>query len=208
MGPEQLDPQDIENHDKFLERLRGKVTDLELEYIDMAYDFAKYGHRNQLRDDGTRYFEHCRETALIMIDEMKIFDAEMIMAALMHDMLEDNFLMSSRRIQLIFGDRVMALVVVLTKPKKCCKAFKSDHERHQFYFIKIYGSPVDAKIIKLPDRLHNLRTLQHCAEEKRLRKIEETIKVYLPLIEDVAASRPEIADFFRREFDKALNNLR
>jgi len=201
--------QESENHKSFLDRLRQRISADMLELVDFAYDLAEYGHKNQFRDGGERYFEHCRNTALILMDELDIYDPEMIMAALLHDMLEDNCLLTPpSRIRLIFGVRVMSLVVTLTKPKKICNHFPSDSARHKFYFIKIRNAKIDAKIIKLCDRLHNLRTLDQCAAEKRERKIKETKDVYMPLIDDVAKSKLEVAGFFSQEFAKCFAQLK
>lgn len=196
-----------ENDERFFARLEGKLTRDELMLLYHAYVMAMHGHINQKRDGGKPYFYHCKETAIILMDELDIYDPEMIMAALLHDMLEDSTLISPQQIKIIFGPRVMGLVVTLTKPKKICQHFASDADRHKFYFIKIKNASLDAKIIKLCDRLHNLRTLDECAEEKRSRKIKETKDIYLPLIDDVAKTKPEVAEFFNREFAKCFEAL-
>ncbi|MFA6526127.1 MAG: HD domain-containing protein [Candidatus Buchananbacteria bacterium] len=139
---DQESPVEAENHAKFLERLRGKVTESELQLIDLAYDAAKYGHREQFRDDGTRYFEHCRATALILIDELGIIDPDKIIAALLHDMLEDNFLYNPWRLNHIFGSKAAGFIISMTKPKKGDPRFASDAERHKFYFMTIFNSPL------------------------------------------------------------------
>ena len=203
---------DVENHEKFLARVRGRIAERKAELIDFAYDLAKYGHREQKRDDGTRYFEHCRESALILMDELGIFDPEMIMALLLHDMLEDNFLLTPRRIAIIFGEYVSGLVIKVTKPKKGDPRFADDRERHEFYFSQLAESSEWIKLLKLCDRLHNLRTLDSCAPEKRQRKIIETETVYLPLIDDLLTCRdPEVKAAGRilaLEFGKILSRLK
>lgn len=107
-----------EDHNSFIERFRLKATPDEIERINFAYDMAKYGHRNQSRDSGERYFEHLRATAIILVDELGITDTEIIIAGLLHDMLEDNFLLNPERIKLTFGERVSMLVTTVSKPKK------------------------------------------------------------------------------------------
>ncbi len=148
-----------ENHQSFLDRLKLKVTDRELVLIDWAYINAKYGHRNQQRDDGSRYFDHLRSVALILIDELEIFDAEMIMAALLHDILEDSYLFDKKRIKILFGKKVAKMVTLLSIPKMDSAVFSSKDERLSVYHQAIAGSPQRVIIIKLCDRLHNLRTL-------------------------------------------------
>jgi len=182
---------DLKNHQKFLDRLRGPITDHELLLVDFAYDLAKYGHREQFRDSGEQYFEHCRETALILMDELEIFNPDLIIAALLHDMLEDNFLLTPARIALIFGDRISEMVSTLTKPKKTDKRFTADRERHEFYFRQIGRAAAEVKVLKLCDRLHNLRTLDQCAPEKRQRKLLETRQRYLPLLIDIEDAKSD-----------------
>ncbi|MDO8669800.1 MAG: HD domain-containing protein [Candidatus Buchananbacteria bacterium] len=197
----------MENHQTFLDRLRLKVTDHELVLIDWAYIFAKYGHRNQKRDDGTRYFDHLRSTALILIDELQIFDSQMIMAALMHDMLEDSFLLNMERIKVIFGQEVAYAVMLLSLPEMDESIFTSKQDRLEAYHQTILNSPPKVMIIKLCDRLHNLRTMPSCTPEKIKRKAEETREHYVPLIDLLQKDYPQIAAKLKIEYDKALAQL-
>ena len=196
-----------EDHQSFMKRFRLKVIPSDVKRIDFAYDMAKYGHRNQFRESGARYFEHLRATAIILIDELGITDVEMIIAALLHDMLEDSFLLTSERIKITFGDRVSVLVATVSKPKKNDPRFKSDVERHQWYFKQIAGSCAEAKLLKLADRLQNMRTLGSCSLEKQKRKIAETKEIYLPLITDVAKEYPEKASYLSAQMESALSKL-
>jgi len=180
--------QGIENRQKFFARLKGKVSDNDFKRIHDAYSLAKTGHRNQFRDDDTRYFEHCRETALILMDELGIYDADLIIAALLHDMIEDSKLITLESIAETFGNKVADLIKVMSKPKKGDARFKNDdRKRHQYYFTRLYNSDWLVWLLKLCDRLHNTRTLGKCLPEKRARKIQETYDVYLPLIPMLAA---------------------
>ncbi|OGM18979.1 hypothetical protein A2686_01505 [Candidatus Woesebacteria bacterium RIFCSPHIGHO2_01_FULL_38_10] len=196
-----------EDHDRFLRRFKLKITPSDIEKLDYAYDMAKYGHRNQVRESGARYFEHVRATALILVDELGITDLDIVTAALLHDMLEDNFLLTSSRIKVTFGERVAALVSTITKPAKEDPRFKSNNERHQWYFEQIRNGSPEAKIIKLADRLQNLRTLASCPSEKQIAKIKETNEVYLPLIADVAKEYPKKASYLLTQLEDALASL-
>lgn len=193
-----------EDRESFMKRLRLKITPTDLERLDYAYEMAKYGHRNQIRDSGERYFEHLRATAIILIDEIGVSDVEMIMAALLHDMLEDSFLLTTGRIKLTFGERVATLVAAVSKPRRTDPRFKTKQERHGFYFAQLKDSCVEAKIIKLADRLQNTRTLDACSAEKQDRKTRETITVYLPLIQDVILEYPDKGEYFKNQFDALL----
>ena len=193
-----------ENRESFMARLRLKIKPGDFKILDFAYDLAKYGHRQQFRDSGARYFEHVRETAIILIEELGITDLDIIIAALLHDMLEDSFLLTFERIEIIFGTRVADLVSAVTKPKKNDPAFSSNEERHQWYFDQIRNASVEIKLIKLADRLHNMRTIEFCAPEKIGRKIQETIDVYLPLIGDLQEVYPHKAAYLSEQLDEAI----
>jgi GTP diphosphokinase / guanosine-3',5'-bis(diphosphate) 3'-diphosphatase len=196
-----------ENHRSFMGRFVAKIKHIDFIKLDFAYDLAKYGHRNQFRDSGERYFEHVRATAIILVDELKIINMVMLIAALLHDILEDSFLLTFERIKLIFGPKVAKYVVTLTKPKKNDKRFTNDHERHLWYFEQLRNSCLEIKIVKLADRLHNMRTLDSCAPEKRTRKIQETKNVYMPLINDIKNDYPVIAAYFSREMKLAMSKF-
>ena len=73
----------MRDSDRFAARLIGKATDEQMRLIMKAYRFAKEAHRGQLRDGGGRYFEHPKAVALILMDEMKIMDKDMIIACLL-----------------------------------------------------------------------------------------------------------------------------
>lgn len=196
-----------EDHGSFIKRFKLKMPPLDIARIDYAYDMAKHGHRNQFRESGERYFEHVRATALIMVDELGITDVEMIMVALLHDMLEDTFLLTPDRIKITFGERVARMIYAISKPRKDDPRFATNEERQEWYFKQIAHASVEEKIVKLADRLHNLRTLNQCSKEKQLRKIEETKVKYLPLLNDVKNDHPKIADYLGSSFTVALKEL-
>ena len=196
-----------EDHNSFMQRFRLKVTQADIERLDFAYDMAKYGHRNQFRESGARYFEHVRATAIILVDELRVTDAEVIIAALLHDMLEDSFLLTPDRIKVTFGERVALLVSAVTKPKKSDLRFTSDHERHLWYFGQLKASSPEAKLLKLADRLQNMRTLDSCSSEKQSRKITETKEVYLPLVADIAEVYPNRASYLSSQLEATLDKL-
>jgi len=196
-----------EDHQSFMKRFRLKITPDDLEKLDYAYDLAKYGHKNQFRESGARYFEHVRSTAIILVDELGVTDVEMIIAALLHDMLEDSFLLTPNRIKITFGERVFTLVSAVTKPKKSDPRFASDHERHLWYFEQIRSAGPDAKLLKLTDRLQNMRTLDSCSVEKQTRKVLETKEVYLPLVADLAECYPDQARHLLSQLESVLAKL-
>ena len=150
--------------------------------IERAYSTAKDAFRNKKREDGGRYFEHLRAVALIMMRYMRIRDADVIAAALLHDIIEDIENWSQERVTIEFNQSVGGLVWWVSKPS--LTLFNGDKEaRNRMYHQKLTRAPRMALMIKLADRLHNLLTLWNCEEEKQRRKVDETQHFYLPLAE-------------------------
>ena len=199
-----------ENRASFFKRLVLKITPADMKELESAYEFAKYGHRTQVRDSGERYFEHPRAVALILIDELRITDVGMLIAAFLHDILEDAYLLTPDRMRNSFvrhGERVASLVSGVTKPKKNDPRFKTEKQRNKFYKEQVKQASLEVKLLKLVDRLHNTRTLGGCSLEKQKRKIEETRRDYFPLINDVAAEHPEIAKYLLTQLEEAIAKL-
>lgn len=167
------------------------LSPIEIERIETAYIFAKYGHRNQYRDDGTtRYFEHPRAVAWIIIQELKLIDWQAIVLALLHDIKEDSYLLSWNRIQINFGRQITIDLKLLTKDPK-----EGYLER-----ISSHGS-WRVLLVKLCDRLHNLRTLDGCESSKKEKQITETIQHYLPLC-DILITKLKRGSRWRGEYLK------
>lgn len=196
-----------EDHVSFLRRFRLKVTPIDLKRLDMAYDMAKYGHRNQFRESGERYFEHVRSTAIILVDELGVYDVELIMAALLHDILEDSFLLKGDRTEMIFGARVAYITTTVSKLPKDDPRFTTAEQRLLFYHEQIKNGNWEVKLVKLADRLHNLRTLMSCSLEKQKRKLAETKRSYLPLVRDLSGDYPETAKQLETAFRQAITEL-
>jgi len=152
--------------------------------IKKAYDVAEKEFENRFRDNGDRYFEHLRAVALILIDYLRIKDHNLIVAALLHDIVEDIPEWTIKRVKLEFGVEVAKLVEWLTKP---AQEFPQKEERDKAYHKRFDSAPREFFLIKLPDRLHNMITLWGIKgkdyQEKKARKIEETKRYYLPFAE-------------------------
>jgi GTP pyrophosphokinase len=187
-----------ETHASFLARLELKHTPEDIALIDFAYDMSKYGHRNQLRDDGGRYFDHCRASTIILIDELGITDKNMIIGELLHDSVEDHYLLSVPRIELVFGRDVAGIVDALTH---------RNGEKEDEYIARIIDFGVRAIIGKLGDRLHNMRTLRNCTREKIERKLAETSKYYLPLTSLVKNVHPHIGQKLYSLLSQAMREV-
>ncbi len=144
-----------------------------------AYEYAKAAHANQKRASGEPYFIHPCEVAEILMDLG--LDAATIAAALLHDVIEDTD-STAEDIKREFGDEVLALVSGVTKLEKI--VFKSKEDENAENFRKIFvamAKDVRVIIIKLADRLHNMRSLNFLSQERQQRMASETLDIYAPL---------------------------
>ena len=162
-----------------LERIRQVYTGDDLSLCERAYDYAKKAHANQKRASGEEYFTHPCAVASILIDLG--LDAPTIAAAFLHDVIEDTPV-SEGDVRQEFGDEVLELVLGVTKLEKI--EFTSQEEEQAENFRKIFvamAKDIRVIIIKLADRLHNLRTLGVMRPDKRRRIAKETLEIYVPI---------------------------
>ena len=151
------------------------------------YVFSALAHKGQVRQSGQPYLVHPLEVAYILAD-MKL-DAAAVVAGLLHDVVEDT-LTTPERIRELFGDKVLHLVEGVTKIS--AMPFSSSEERQAESFRKILLAMVDdirVILVKLADRLHNMRTLGAVPEERRQRTARETLDIYAPIANRLGMSR-------------------
>lgn len=168
-----------ENRETFFARIAlfFPVLDYRYKEIERAYNLVKEEFRDIMREDGQRYFEHLRAVALILIVHLRVKDYRLIIAALLHDLVEDRpERWTIQRVRAEFGDEVALLVDFLTKHER---PGMTDEECVDAYHRRFRFAPRGFFLIKLADRLHNLITLWACSPEKRRRKIAETRDHYL-----------------------------
>jgi GTP pyrophosphokinase len=147
--------------------------------LNRAYVYAMKAHGNQQRASGDLYFSHPLEVAAILT-ELKLDDAT-IVAALLHDVIEDTDVTRSE-IDQLFGEEIGALVEGLTKLKKLDLVTKKAEQAENFRKLLVaISSDIRVLLIKLADRLHNMRTLEHKRPENRRRTSDETLEIYAPL---------------------------
>lgn len=195
----------MENHKAYMSRFIAGTSGSDLERLEFAYQLAKCAHGKQLRDDGeTRYFEHLRATSLIVFDELDIYDVDIHIAILLHDIVEDSYLLSWYRIVLNFGMKVFYIVEKVTKPDVDGVKFQTKEGRDIFYFSEMLHWSFDELLVKCADRLHNMRTLSECSPEKQARKIDETKKYFRPVLRRLRNHHRVVGNFFEREFKKVI----
>ncbi|MFM7557238.1 MAG: HD domain-containing protein, partial [Alphaproteobacteria bacterium] len=150
--------------------------------IQKAYIIAKEAHGSQKRYSGESYFSHPLAVAEIIAD-LKL-DDQSIITALLHDVVEDTEVKLDE-IEEIFGEEIARLVDGVTKLGKIDVSFKTENERLAENFRKLtmaMSQDIRVLLVKLADRLHNMRTLQFVPmREKRLKKAHESLEIYAPL---------------------------
>ena len=171
--------------DKFFEIIDKKVGFEDREKIEWAYALAKQFHREQIRDEGVRYFEHCRDVALLLVKYGPTNPNEIIVG-LLHDVYEDQFVPRGM-IKQLFGQEIDEAIRTLSHEKPFYKShgkiIKTSESKKE-YFDSIRRSSELVRRIKLADRLHNLFTLEFVKPEKRTGKIKETREFILPIAKE------------------------
>lgn len=187
----------IENRKTFHNRLVRHFSQEDIMLIDFAYDLAKEAHRTQKRVKGGRYFEHPRAVCLILMDELGLYDRDMIISFLLHDVGEDTPMFGSNdisyeaftnviryRLEKIFNNYVADIVIHLTKPFVDNIQFFTKDEVYNFY-IEMVSKDEKAILGKMIDRLHNLRSFPEDKIEWIKKQIKETEEVYLPVFSSI-----------------------
>jgi guanosine-3',5'-bis(diphosphate) 3'-pyrophosphohydrolase len=170
-----------------LDKLRAYSPESDLELVRRAYLFSAQEHKGQVRRSGEPYLVHPLEVADFLAD-MKL-DVVAICAGLLHDVVEDT-LVSTERIAELFGAEIAHVVEGVTKLGAI--PFSTTEERQAENLRKMLLAMVDdirVILVKLADRLHNMRTLQHLPEDKRAKIAQETLDIYAPIANRLGMSK-------------------
>src|SRR5881227_3420786 len=170
-----------------LEKVRAYSPDADVELLRRAYVFSAFEHRGQVRHSGEPYLIHPLAVADFLAD-MKL-DAVAIAAGLLHDVVEDT-LTTIDRIKELFGREVAHVVEGVTKISAI--RFASSEERQAENFRKMLLAMVDdvrVVLVKLADRLHNMRTLNHLPDDRRIKIAQETRDIYAPIANRLGMSK-------------------
>jgi len=201
--------------DKFLGDILALRPDADRDLIRRAYLFSQMAHEGQIRLSGAPYLTHCVETARILA-ELHL-DSVTITGGLLHDIVEDTSVGLDEVLH-EFGDEVSNIVDGVTHISEM--SFESPEKQQMENYRKMLLSmakDVRVILIKIADRLHNMRTLQYLPEEDRIRISRETLDVFAPLahrlgiakvkweLEDLALKYldPEAYDFLSRQIAKS-----
>jgi GTP pyrophosphokinase len=170
-----------------LEKVRSYSPEADLELLRRAYVFSALEHKGQIRHSGEPYLVHPLEVADFLA-EMKL-DVAAVAAGLLHDVVEDT-LTTPERIEELFGKEIAHIVEGVTKIGAI--PFSSSEERQAENFRKMLLAMVDdirVILVKLADRLHNMRTLHHLPEERRIKIAQETLDIYAPIANRLGMSK-------------------
>src|SRR5437867_10880237 len=162
-----------------LDKVESYKPDFDEELLQKAYIFSAREHRGQVRSSGEPYLVHPLNVAYILADLH--LDETSISVGLLHDVLEDT-LTTKEKLQETFGDDVAELVDGVTKISRYAYVSKEEEQAETFRkMILAMVSDLRVVLVKLADRLHNMRTLQHLPEEKRREIARETLDIYAPI---------------------------
>jgi RelA/SpoT family (p)ppGpp synthetase len=164
---------------ELVEKVTSYDKDADEKLLNRAYVYAMKAHGTQVRASGDPYFSHPLEVAAILTD-LKLDDAT-IVAALLHDVVEDTEA-THQEIEELFGKEIARLVDGLTKIRRLDLVTKEAAQAENLRKLLLaMAKDIRVLLIKLADRLHNMRTLQHMKPDKRQRIAQETLDLYAPL---------------------------
>ena len=191
------------NYQDLEERLSANLNTEDLAQVRRAYEVAEQAHTGQMRDEGTAYIVHPVRVAVSLVDELEIYSPKLICSALLHDVIEDSP-MTREEVAKMFDEEIAQIVWLLTK---------FDGVPLDEYLSAIEeASETGAPIVKLCDRLDNLRFLSHSPKlEKKRRYIRSTEYFYLPLARRTNEYQQKELnrwlDFVRQEVEDATDDL-
>ncbi len=191
LAPDKLPKAQTQNTDELVEKIIKMVKEYSpkanTDMIYIAYRLAKSAHNGQKRMSGEEYIEHPVQVAYIAAEIS--MDVQTITAALLHDIIEDTPY-TYEDVSILFGKTVADIVDGVTK---LAKLQYTTHEEQQVENLRkmffAMSHDIRVVIIKLIDRLHNMRTLEFMRENKQLEKAKETLEIYSPLAHRLGMSK-------------------
>lgn len=159
-----------ETKETFFNRVKGLLAPSEIIDIEVAYTLAKHAHRSQKRKEldqvgnPVRYFEHCRQAAIVAMDIGFLYDKNIIVSCLLHDTIEDTQEVSIEMIDRVFGAETAKAVMLVTK---------TDDVSSELYYKRICRNKTALKV-KLSDRISNFQTLSTLETDFVKKQIEKT----------------------------------
>lgn len=164
-------------------RLTGRVELGDVNKIMSAYELAESVHEKQTRNDGTPYFYHSTRVCKILIDELQCFDADILCASLLHDVLEDSDDITPTVLEYNFGPHVAFIVQTLTKDLVTQRMNPDGVDLDHVETLR--RASEDCLLIRLVARLDNFRCLEFNLKRNPIHYVNNTTERYMPLAERV-----------------------
>ena len=187
--------------DDLIEKIKTYNPNVDEAEIRSAYELAKVNHQGQKRNSGEDYIIHPLHVAMILADMN--MDSATIIAGLLHDTIEDTSV-TYEDIEKKFGKEIAELVDGVTKLKKLNYKSKAEKQAENIRkMVLAMAKDIRVIIVKLADRLHNMRTLEYMTEAKKIEKATETLEIYAPIADRLGMSRIkwELEDLSLRYLD-------
>ena len=182
-------------YEEFRKKIVGVFSEESIAVVDRAFELANSAHGDQKRRSGEPYIIHPIAVATILFDELGM-DMPSVAAALLHDVVEDTHY-ELEDIKEIFGEEIALLVDGVTKINRMQISSREEQQAENLRKMLIAMSQdIRVIIIKLSDRVHNIRTLQYVPEEKRRLTAKETLEIYAPIAHrlGIRAFKEELED--------------
>ena len=192
-----------EMFDALITKIKETCPGMDLGRIRAAYDMARLAHSGQLRKDGSPYVTHCVAAADITVDMG--LDEDSIVAALLHDVIEDTNL-THEDIAHQFGEAVADIVEGVTKLTRVQYTSKEDEQMENLRkMLMAMAKDIRVILIKIADRLHNMRTMAYQSADKQRSKSLETMEIYAPIAHRLGMQRAkwELEDLSLQYLDPA-----
>ena len=192
-----------EMFDALITKIKETCPGMDLGRIRAAYDMARLAHSGQLRKDGSPYVTHCVAAADITVDMG--LDEDSIVSALLHDVIEDTNL-THDDIARQFGEAVADIVEGVTKLTRVQYTSKEDEQMENLRkMLMAMAKDIRVILIKIADRLHNMRTMEYQTPEKQRSKSLETMEIYAPIAHRLGMQRAkwELEDLSLQYLDPA-----
>lgn len=165
--------------EELIDAISDRLDPVELTTVLAAYEMAGSVHEYQIRNDSTPYFWHLSRVARIIIHELEYVNADVISAALLHDVLEDSDIITADVLKYNFNSYISYIVEVLTKNIRLL-GVQREQENHE-YIERLRYSSIDCKIVKFAERLDNYRCLEFGVKRNPFGYIEITERNYYPM---------------------------
>ena len=195
-----LDPDEMFRD--LIKKISENCPGMNLERIRDAYEMAKSAHEGQLRKDGSPYVTHCVAAADITVDMG--MDEDSVVSALLHDVIEDTNL-THADIARQFGTAVADIVEGVTKLTRVQYTSKEDEQMENLRkMLMAMSKDIRVILIKIADRLHNMRTMAYQSPEKQRSKSLETMEIYAPIAHRLGMQRAkwELEDLSLQYLDR------